>query len=92
MEGMGSAEHGGPIRKVTRTTLFSAAWAVKVEPPVCVWKRSIQLLGFLAQSVFHDMTQLAAPALNFRHFHEEVVVRVKRRRKGAAEFRRASRP
>ena len=26
---------------VTRTTLFSGSCAVSVEPPVCVWKRSM---------------------------------------------------
>ncbi len=32
----------------TRTTLFSGCWAVSVTPPVCVWKRSIRLLGSCA--------------------------------------------
>jgi hypothetical protein len=27
--------------RVTRTMLFSGCWAVRVDPPVCVWKRSI---------------------------------------------------
>ena len=28
--------------------LFSGCWAVSVTPPVCVWKRSISALGFVA--------------------------------------------
>ena len=32
----------------TRTTLFSGCWAVRVEPPVWVWKRSIQDRGSFA--------------------------------------------
>ncbi len=33
---------------VTRTMLFSGCWAVSVEPPVWVWKRSIFELSSLA--------------------------------------------
>ena len=33
---------------VTRTTLLSGCCAVSVEPPVWLWKRIIQLFGFLA--------------------------------------------
>ena len=33
---------------VTRTMLFSGCWAVSVEPPVCVWKRSSFDDSFLA--------------------------------------------
>ena len=34
--------------KVTRTMLFSGCWAVSVDPPVWVWKRSSLLLSSLA--------------------------------------------
>ena len=33
---------------VTRTMLFSGCWAVRVDPPVWVWKRSILLRGSFA--------------------------------------------
>ena len=33
----------------TRTMLFSGCWAVKVTPPVWVWKRSIVAFGLVAE-------------------------------------------
>ena len=62
---------------VTRTTLFSGCWAVSVEPPVWVWKRSIQERGLLgAEALPHDLRPHAAGGAELGDLLQEVVVGV----------------
>ena len=44
--------------RVTRTTLFSGCWAVRVEPPVCVWMKGPQAGQYDLQASF---VQIDAP-------------------------------
>ena len=62
---------------VTRTTLFSGCCAVSVEPPVCVWKRSISERGSLrAEALAHDARPQPARRAELGDLFQEVVVRV----------------
>ena len=47
---LGAAEHGGERLEAVRTMFTSGCCAVSVAPPVCVWNRSIQLLGSFASN------------------------------------------
>ena len=51
--------------RVVRTMLFSGCWAVRVAPPVCVWKRSIIERGFFASKrSFMMVAQMRRAARN----------------------------
>ena len=70
----------------TRTMLFSACWAVSVEPPVWAWKRSICERGSRAPKRSRMISAHSVRAArNFATSGEEVVVGVEEEREPARE-------
>ena len=66
--------------------LFSGCWAVSVEPPVWVWKRSsFDGLGLGAEPLGHDPVPHAAGGPELGHLLEDVVVAVPEERQPGRE-------
>ena len=69
-----------------RTMLFSGCCAVRVEPAVWVWKRSMQRARiFCVEALAHDAGPEAARGAEFGDLFDEVVVRVEEEREARGE-------
>ena len=64
---------------VTLITLLSGCWAVNVEPPVCVWNRSICALGSVAPKDFVICAHILLAALNFAISSKKLLWQLKKK-------------